>query len=383
MVTIKPPFLLFLLGLFLCQFTVAQKVKYPRNLKSAVKILMVDCPDSLKNLIVKTKTDSLIYLCNPWGGKYNTINEWFINGETLSPIDKFLIKKDLYKNYEQQSIVMAAFKNKLIYGKVNQKLILMQYGNQYGERMNRRKLLKVRYSSDIWKGIYIPKDIDDAIIQLDYMISDSAKARYKGYNENEFIGMSLLSLGRYIRNDWQLWNGSRLTKYFNGLGIYNAEDMSGIIIKSYLRHLQMKEINLHQQIQECKNYKREALIKENELNKICFEKYLLGDTVELITTRSLNRNKASHVNNNNCHPKGIVLSKNQEGFIIKVKLIETCETSRVAYYIHPGDVLNEKKASRCRHLLNRNRENIYFMRKGQMKWFRYEYWNLKKNIRCH
>jgi hypothetical protein len=381
MFQMKYPFLLFLLGLFLCQCTLAQKGKYPRNLKSAVKILMVDCPDSLKNLIVKTKTDSLIYLCNPWGGKYNTINEWFINGETLSPIDKYLIKKGLYKNYEQQSIVMAAFKRKLVDGKVNQRLILMQYENHYGKRINRRKQLKVRYSSDTWKGKYIPKDIDDAIIQLDFMISDSAKAKFKDYNENEFSVMCHLTLGRHIRNDWQLWNGSRLTKYFNGYGIYNAEDMSWIIIKCYLRHLQMKEINLNQQIQECVNYKKEAQIKENEKKKICFAEYLLGDTVELITTRSLNRKKAIRVNNN-CHPKGIVVSKKQEGFIIKVKLIEACETRRIAYYIFPGDELNKKNATMCRHSLNRNRENIYFMRKGQMKWFRYDYWNLRKNIRC-
>jgi hypothetical protein len=243
------PLLIFLLGLFLCQCTIAQQVTYPRNLKTAVKILMIDCPDSLKNIITKTSNDSLIYLCYPWGGKYNTINEWFTNGETLSPIDKYLIKKGVCRNAEQQLIVMAAFKQKLVEGKVNQKYVLMQYENHSGKRINRKKQLKIRYKSEIWEGEYIPKDLDDAIIQLDKLIGDSIfKAKFKAYNEEEISGMYHFTLGLWIRNNWQLWNGSRLSKYFNEKGIYHPDDMSGIILDSYHRYLTGQEINLQQQI---------------------------------------------------------------------------------------------------------------------------------------
>jgi hypothetical protein len=250
----KFPLWIFLLGLFLCQFTIAQQVTYPRNLKTAVKILMIDCPDSLKTLIAKTRNDSLIFLCYPWGGKYKTINEWFSNGETLSPIDKYLIKKGFCTYEEQQLIVMTAFKQKLVEGKVNQKLIFMQYEKHNGKRINRKKQQKIRYRYERWEGNYIPKDIDDAIIHLDILLGASFKAEYEEYKEEDLNGLYSFTFGMWIRNNWQLWNGSRLSKYFNEIGIYHPDDMSGIIFVSYHRHLTGKDINLQQQIEHYKAY---------------------------------------------------------------------------------------------------------------------------------
>ena len=377
----KIPIWLFLLGLFLCQGTIAQQVTYPRNLKTAVKILMIDCPDTLKTLIVKTRNDSLIYLCYPWGGKYKTINEWFSNGETLSPIDKYLIKKGFCTYKEQHSIVLTAFKQKLVDGKVNQKLIFMQYEKNNGEKINSKKQ-KIRYTTEIWEGKYIPKDIDDAIIHLDILLGASLEAKYEEYKKEDFNGLYNFTFGMWIRNNWQLWNGSRLSKYFNSLGIYNADDMSSIILDSYKRHLQMKEINLNQQIQDIKKFNEDARISESERRKYCFAEYLIGDTVELITTRPLNKNYRNPANYNPCHPKGIIISMNQEEFMIKVKLIENCENKRIAYYILPEDQLNKKYVYNHRYLFNRKRENIFVIRKGQMEWFKYHYWNLKKNNHC-
>jgi len=55
-------------------------------------------------------------------------------------------------------------------------------------------------------------------------------------------------LGRWIRNNWELWKGGPMTKYFNELGIHHADDMSGIIIESFWHHLKNEPLDLDNQI---------------------------------------------------------------------------------------------------------------------------------------
>ena len=61
-------------------------------------------------------------------------------------------------------------------------------------------------------------------------------------------------LGRWIRNNWELWAGSRLAKYFNDIGINHPDDMSGIILDSYWRQLNEKPIKLDEQIKYYQEY---------------------------------------------------------------------------------------------------------------------------------
>src|SRR6476646_9910862 len=80
---------------------------------------------------------------------------------------------------------------------------------------------------------YIPKDLDDCINQIDKFWDDTMKAEAIAMTEDEFGGRYHFGLGLWIRNNWGLWKGSRLSKYFNSLGIYHPDDMSGIILSSY------------------------------------------------------------------------------------------------------------------------------------------------------
>ncbi len=58
-----------------------------------------------------------------------------------------------------------------------------------------------------------------------------------------------------IRNGWRLWEGSdELTKHFAELGINHPDDISSIILKSFHRTLNNKDINLEDQITFYKNY---------------------------------------------------------------------------------------------------------------------------------
>lgn len=99
-------------------------------------------------------------------------------------------------------------------------------------------------------SIYIPEDIYDAMKELDKRTTEDFKTQIKGWKEQEAIYKSQATLGLILRHDWKLWNGSRLSYYFNQKSITNANDMTDIIIRSYHRYLNGKPLDLEKQIKE-------------------------------------------------------------------------------------------------------------------------------------
>lgn len=115
----------------------------------------------------------------------------------------------------------------------------------------------VKKSASLRKA-YIPRDLAECFQQIDAIWSDSIKNEIKELTENEFAAKTHFGFGRWIRNNWGLWGGSRLKKYFNEMGIYHPDDMSGIILDSYHRYLSGKEILLEEQLKYYQAYWEKA-----------------------------------------------------------------------------------------------------------------------------
>jgi len=63
------------------------------------------------------------------------------------------------------------------------------------------------------------------------------------------------STGRWMRNEWGLWDTkSKLSKEFNAIGIFHADDMSGIILETAFRILNKRPIDLVEQVNGYKEY---------------------------------------------------------------------------------------------------------------------------------
>ncbi|HAW52255.1 MAG TPA: hypothetical protein DCX54_08010 [Flavobacteriales bacterium] len=101
--------------------------------------------------------------------------------------------------------------------------------------------------------IYIPKDLDDVFIELRKMLPQDVQTKMKNGTEQEMIEYHF-SLGMWMRNHWGLWQKSRLAKYFHGIGVQHPDDMSGIIIKSFWRHLNNKPVQLEKQVAYYQEY---------------------------------------------------------------------------------------------------------------------------------
>jgi hypothetical protein len=77
------------------------------------------------------------------------------------------------------------------------------------------------------------------------------------------------SIGQWLRNNWHLWTGeNEWTEFFNANDIWHADDMSGIIIASYVRMLRNQEIKLDEQFKHYIDYwkKMKIDIKKDTLD---------------------------------------------------------------------------------------------------------------------
>jgi Domain of unknown function (DUF6794) len=96
--------------------------------------------------------------------------------------------------------------------------------------------------------VYIPKDLDDCFVELKKILKPEDVQEMKEGTELDMIIYYHHGFGTWIRNNWGLWRGSRLSEWFNQRGIYHPDDMSSIIFNSFWRHLNGKPIGLDKQI---------------------------------------------------------------------------------------------------------------------------------------
>lgn len=121
--------------------------------------------------------------------------------------------------------------------------------------------------ADSIDGIYIPKNLEECFKQIDSFWTDSLKTEVRNMTEDDFMMKFHLGFGRWIRNNWGLWGGSRLRTYFYKIEIYHPDDMSGIILDSYHRHLNGKKIKLDDQIEFYQDYWNQVRDKEKKNKK--------------------------------------------------------------------------------------------------------------------
>jgi hypothetical protein len=94
--------------------------------------------------------------------------------------------------------------------------------------------------------IYIPKDMNDCFAELERMLDPNVIKEIKESHEEDLVRYHF-GIGLWMRNNWGLWGGSRLQKYFLDLGFRHPDDMSGVIIICFWRHLNGLPIGLEEE----------------------------------------------------------------------------------------------------------------------------------------
>jgi hypothetical protein len=117
--------------------------------------------------------------------------------------------------------------------------------------VDRTYKLRPTKDADSPTGVYIPKDLEDCLKELEKMLPPELLHEIK--HADSTIKYHL-NLGMWIRNSWGLWGNSRLAVYFNSMGIHHPDDMSMIILDSFHRHLNGRPVRLKEQTGFYKNF---------------------------------------------------------------------------------------------------------------------------------
>ena len=95
-------------------------------------------------------------------------------------------------------------------------------------------------------GQYIPKDLPDAIAELNKLTDESSRAKFRAMSENDAEHKLYFSLGRWVATNWSFYEGSRLSQYLREVGITFPEDQAGAVILAWHRSLNKKDINFRE-----------------------------------------------------------------------------------------------------------------------------------------
>lgn len=102
-------------------------------------------------------------------------------------------------------------------------------------------------------AVYVPTDLQDCFAVLKDILEPEQIELMREGSEDDMVRHHF-GLGMWMRNNWGLWGGSRLSKWFNDRGIRHPDDMSGIILTSFWRHLNDRPTELDAQIEYYQKY---------------------------------------------------------------------------------------------------------------------------------
>lgn len=140
------------------------------------------------------------------------------------------------------------------------------------------------------KDIYdlpIPKTLEKCFVILDETMEDNETFLIKTLPEDSIHDHHEFNSGADFFHAWKLYEGSKLTKYFNEKGLYGSSEIYETILISYHRYLNNKPINLDEQIkiyilrQENEYKEYSAKIEKESINGIYIPKNLEECFMEL------------------------------------------------------------------------------------------------------
>lgn len=136
-----------------------------------------------------------------------------------------------------------------------------EFERQYKERITKERLF----------GVYIPKNLDDAIAQLDQLTSPEARNKMKAIPEDSVCLYLHGRLGQWMIVNWGFYDGSRLSHYLRSAGITYPDDMADFLILAYHRHLTGQPVVIREMATWFREKRRKSWEEEVKSGEIIHE----------------------------------------------------------------------------------------------------------------
>jgi hypothetical protein len=210
----------------------------PENLKQTFKLLDRTMDDK-EIYLVKTLPEDSICDNNAFKERADFFHAWNIY-DKRSKLTKYFNKIGLYEPFPIYETILITYHRYLNHLDLKLDSLIKKYQKQQKADYN---YYMAKLTKDSLNGFYIPKDINDCLTELDKLVDKKLKEEFATKEEKAAVS-SWYSFGPglYMRNEWGLWGGSRLQKYFFDLGKKDPEDISAIILTCYYRKLNNKPI---------------------------------------------------------------------------------------------------------------------------------------------
>jgi len=133
--------------------------------------------------------------------------------------------------------------------------------------------IKLEYINEV----YIPRNIEDAIEQLDALSNEEGRAKMIEGSEEVVADRLVFGLGKWMIVNWNFYEGSRLSHHIKTYGVTLPDDMAKFLIVSYYRHLKEVPLELEkrgedifkqrQKEQQARNNSRIVISEKTEIKK--------------------------------------------------------------------------------------------------------------------
>ena len=133
-----------------------------------------------------------------------------------------------------------------------------QFQKEYNKRIKKERLF----------GVYIPKDMPDAIAQLNRLAPREGKATLKNLEEATAVKKLHFSLGRWIIHNWGFYGGSRLSHHLKQIGVSHPDDQARVIITAYHRYLNKKPLEIKKLAEFYAEKRRKEIEEKKKKGKV-------------------------------------------------------------------------------------------------------------------
>lgn len=219
----------------------------PKDLIECFSTLDKSMPDNEVNLIRTLPEDSI------WSHEEFRFGTDFFHAWKLydgSRLTKYFNKMGLVGSNEIYEAILISYHRHL-------NKIEIDLEGQIKKYQAKQKAHYDRYLSKLDKdslnGVYIPKDINECMTELDRLMDQKSKDDFTKQEESKAVSLAYRpGPGLWMRNNWGLWGGSRLQKYFFDKGVKDPEGISWIILTCYHRYRNGKPLDFEEQLKTTK-----------------------------------------------------------------------------------------------------------------------------------
>ncbi len=100
-----------------------------------------------------------------------------------------------------------------------------------------------------WK----PETIEQCMVALGQVLTAKEDDELIKSSEKDLI-LYHHGLGRWIRNEWDLWQGGALLEHMKSLGFIHPDDMSQALIEEYWARKNNRTSTMQETIKKCAEY---------------------------------------------------------------------------------------------------------------------------------